>query len=131
MIFGEDGKSEFAVMARSQSVPVKHWECYGANGTSAFTHQVDIDDQRVSNGQLYLTVGALGGDADDLLSATAEVNTNPENGVDQVPCLHIHFDSDALAFSAFKVNDKILLRLEAGVSIDAFDSPAGRLYLVE
>lgn len=130
-IFGEDDKSEFAVMARVQSVQVKHWESYGAEGTKPFTHQVDIDDQRSSNGQFYLTVGALEGDLDDMLSATAEVNTNPENGVDQVPCLHVHFDSDALAFSAFKVNDKIVLRLENGVSMDAFDSPAGRLFLVE
>lgn len=130
-IFGEDDKSEFAVMARGQTVQVKHWESYDADCTKPFSHQVDIDDHRASSGQFYLTVGALEGKVDDMLSVTAEVNANPENGVDQVPCLHIHFDSDALAFSAFKVNDKIVLRLEDGVSMDAFDSPAGRLYLVE
>lgn len=129
-IFGDDGKFEFAVMGRELSVQVKHWEGY-SDTTKPFTHQVDIDDQRNSNGQLYLTVGSLEGHVDDMLSATAEVGTNPENGVDHVPVLHIHFDSDALAFSAFKVNDKIVLRLEEGVSMEQFYTPAGRMYLVD
>lgn len=129
-IFGDDGKFEFAVMGRVQSVQVKHWEGYSDSG-KPFTHQVDVDDHRSSNGQLYLTVGALEGHVDDMLSATAEISTNPENGIDHVPVIHIHFDSDALAFSAFKVNDKIVLRLEEGVTMEQFYSPAGRMYLVD
>lgn len=128
---GDVGKHEFAVMACLKSVHVKHWECYGSNADSAFSHQVDIEDHRASSGQFYLAVGALEGDVDDMLSVTAEVNTNPETGLDQVPCVHVHFDGDAMAFSAFKINDKIVLRLEGGVSLTGFDGPDGRLYLVE
>jgi hypothetical protein len=129
-IFGEDGKFEFAVMGREHSIQVKHWDAYADNALP-FTHQIDIEDQRASHGQLCLAIGSLEGHVDDMLSLTAEVSTNPENGADQVPAVHIHFDSNALAFSAFKVNDKIVLRLEEGVSMEQFDTPAGRLYLVD
>ncbi len=129
-IFGDDGKFEFAVMGREHSIQVKHWDAY-ADSDMPVTHQMDIEDRRASHGQLSLTIGSLEGHVDDMLSVTAEVSTNPENGVDQVPVVHIHFDSNALAFSAFKVNDKIVLRLEAGVSMERFITPDGTLYLVE
>ncbi|MFL1449217.1 hypothetical protein ACI77O_12550 [Pseudomonas tritici] len=127
-IFGEAGKSEFAVMGRVQSVQVKHWNDYGGNSDKAFTHQIDIEDQRISNGQCYFTVGAVEGNVDDLLSASMEVNTDPVNGVDLVPCMHVHFDSDALAFTAFKVNDKIVVRLEHGVTLDQIAGQDANLY---
>jgi len=46
-----------------------------------------------------------------------EVGTNPVNGIDQVPCAHIHFDSDALAFSLYRVGNGIVLRPEVGVTL--------------
>jgi hypothetical protein len=128
---GADGQYEFSVMIRRQSVQVKHCENYEANNTDAFTHQVDIEDRLSINGQINLTLGALEGGLDDMISVTAEVNTNPENGVDQVPCLHVHYNDNELAFSAFKLNDKIALRLEAGVTITEVDSPEGKLYIFE
>jgi hypothetical protein len=100
-----------------KSVPVKYWDDYADRG-SLLTHQIDIEDQRLTSGQAYLTVGALDGKVDDLVSVTAEVNKNPLNGIDNVPCLHVHFDSDALAFSLFKVGDKLVLSPETDVSID-------------
>lgn len=101
------------------SVKVKHWGAYGIEGTTS-THQFDIADQRTRNGQAFITVGAIDGDLDDMLSVTMEVNTNPLNGVDHVACAHVHFDSDALAVSLFKIGNKILIRTETEVSIQPF-----------
>ena len=105
------------------SVKVKYWDAYNVEGTLD-THQIDVADQRSTSGQAFLTVGSLEGDLDDMLSATAEVNTNPLNGVDHVPCLHLHFDGDALAMSFFKIGDKILARPETNVTIEHFSQKA-------
>ncbi|MEA8592292.1 hypothetical protein PZT57_26960 [Pseudomonas aeruginosa] len=113
-----------------KSVPVKHWEGY-EDKQAPLTHQIDIDDQRLSNGQLYLTVGALEGHLDNLLSVTAEVNTNPQNEAEHLPCMHVHFNEDALAFTAFKVYDKILLQPEQGVVLTQVQGPEGPMYIVE
>ncbi|KSQ21629.1 hypothetical protein APB26_32105 [Pseudomonas aeruginosa] len=113
-----------------KSVPVKHWEEY-EDDKAPLTHQIDIDDQRLTNGQLYVTVGSQEGQIDNLLSVTAEVNTSPQNEADKLPCLHVHFNEDALAFTAFKVFDKILLRPEEGVVLTKVHGPQGPMYIVE
>jgi hypothetical protein len=107
------------VTPQETSVKVKHWDAYHVDGT-VDTHQFDIDDQRTINGQAFITVGALEGNLDDMLSVTMEVNANPLNGIDHVPCAHVHFDNDALAVSLFKIGDKILVRPETNVSIESF-----------
>lgn len=98
------------------SINVKHWDAYHVEGT-VDTHQFDIEDQRNTSGQAYITVGALEGDLDDMLSVTMEVNANPI-GIEHVPCAHVHFDGDAIAFSLFKIGGSILLRPERGVEIE-------------
>jgi hypothetical protein len=99
------------------SVQVRHWDCYGGEHETANTHQFDVDDQRKTNGQMYVDVGAIESNLDDMLCLTMEVNTNPLNGVDHVPCVHVSFDGDNLAVSLFKIGNKILLRPETDVSI--------------
>ena len=54
-----------------------------------------------------------------ILDRRRQVGTNPVNGIDQVPCAHIHFDSDALAFSLYRVGNGIVLRPEVGVTLRA------------
>lgn len=103
------------------TVKVKYWDCYNSQFDTVHTHQFDINDQREANGQAYITLGALEGGLDDMLSVTMEVNTNPLNGLDHVPCAHIHFDGDAMAFSLFKIGDKILMRPETNVTIESFN----------
>ena len=102
----------------THSVPVKYWDCYNSEYATANTHQFDVDDQRKTNGQMYMDLGALEGNPDDMMCVTMEINTNPLNGIDHVPCAHVHFDRDALAVSLFKIGDKILVRPEANVSIE-------------
>jgi hypothetical protein len=108
------------------TVAVKYWDCYGSDGVTHNTHQMDVVDQRQSNGQMYIALGVLEGDVDDLMSVTVEVNTNPLNGIDHVPCMHVHFDGDNLALSLFKVGNKILARPETNVTIEHLsDGPVG------
>ena len=103
---------------KTSSVPVKYWDCYNSNEATVNTHQFDVDDQRETNGQMYLDLGSKEGNLDDMMSVTMEVNANPLNGIDHVPCAHVHFDNDALAVSLFKIGNKILVRPETNVSIE-------------
>ncbi|UXH55944.1 hypothetical protein Q1Z72_01410 [Pseudomonas qingdaonensis] len=129
-IHGQPGQWEFAAMHPLESVPVKHWETYEGDEAPAL-HQIDVQDMRATSGQVYVTAGSIDGKTEDMISAVAEINTSPANGVDHVPCLHVSFDTDALAFSAFKVGDRILLRLEEGVSLTRVDTPEGPMYAVD
>lgn len=115
------------------SVKVKYWDCYQySENETVNTHQFDIADHRETNGQAYMTVGALEGDIHrDMLSVTMEVNTNPLNGIDHVPCAHVHFDDDALAVSLFKIGDKILVRPECDVAISRLKGVRDELYWIE
>ena len=98
-------------------VKVKHWNCYSSSVPTSNSHQIDVQDDRKTSGQTVVSVGALEGNPDDMMQAIAEINTNPLNGIDHVPCVHLHFDGDNLAASFFKVGDKILLRLDASVTL--------------
>lgn len=113
-----------------KSVQVKHWDEYG-DEKAPLTHQIDIDDQRLTNGQLCITVGTLEGHMDNHLSVTAEVNTSPQSEAEHLPCMHVHFNENAMAFTAFKVYDKILLRPEEGVVLTQVQGPQGPMYIVE
>lgn len=97
-------------------IPVRHWNAYG-DAHEANNFQSDIDDQRESNGQAFITIGSIDGNLDNMISATAEVNSLPLDKEVDVPCLHVHFGNDAVAFSLFKVSDKIFLRPETDVTI--------------
>ncbi|HBO6962534.1 TPA: hypothetical protein L4936_001140 [Pseudomonas aeruginosa] len=101
-----------------QSVPVKHWAEYDLQlGNGKLTHVIDIDDQRLSSGQFYLTVGAMEGNLDDMISVCAEVGVCEEAGVEGVPSLLVNFDADSQAFRLFKVADKVYLQPELGVTV--------------
>lgn len=99
------------------STEVKHWACYGLDDT-VMTHKMDINDQRESNGQVFIDMGPIDGDIDKIMSVATEINTHP-NGIDQVPCAHVNLPgpNGQLAFSVFLHGDKLLLRMERGVSM--------------
>lgn len=129
--FNQGGEAEAEMPSVTSVVPVKHWGCYNVDGT-VFTHQIDITDVRRTEGQVYVTVGSPEGHLDEeMISATFEINTDPRFGIEQVgsvhvPCVHIHFDGDNLAFSLFKIGEKILLRPETDVKIEHFTHRTGR-----
>lgn len=125
-----------AEASTKSSVPVKYWDCYHSEYATANTHQFDVDDQRKTHGQMYVDIGALEGHVDDMLGITMEINTNPLNGIDHVPCAHVHFDGSNLAVSLFKIGDKILVRPETDVRITAvrekaFDKWPEQMFWIE
>lgn len=102
---------------KASIVPVKDWDAYSLVDVSPNTHAFEIDDRRAIKGQAFVTISTIDGSLDDMLSVTMEVNSNPLNEDDKVPCAHVHFDDNQVAFSLFKVGDRILMRPENGVEI--------------
>lgn len=117
-------------------VPVAYWDSqvYGnamSEPDNGKPFQIEIVDQRESNGQLFVDVTSREGNIDDLLSAAFEINRLPGSRSD-VQCLHLHFDGDNLAASFFKQGDKYIVRPEAGVSIRDTVLPNGeRAWILE
>lgn len=117
----------------AKHVPVKHWLRYQQPDVDVpLQHGIAITDRRAENGQVYLDICALEGDLDEMICAVGEVNGNPlvdgVEGMDQpVPCLHVNFDEDNLAFSVFRVRDRMLIRPEADMKVtsESLDSPTG------
>lgn len=112
----------------SQSaVPVAYWDsaAYGnetAGASKAFV--MSIDDQRDSNGQMYVDIASEDGDPDNVLSLTLEINRLPESDTD-TQCVHLHFNSDQLCCSIFKQGDAYIIRPETDVDIDSCRLPHG------
>lgn len=102
------------------SVKVKHWECYSTEGETRLTHQIDIKDQRESNGQVYIDVGTLEGDPDEMISVIVEVNTDPLTGLEHLPSIRVNFDGDNGAFNLYKIADDLLLVPESRVKVESF-----------
>ena len=96
--------------------PVKYWDHYHS-ASEEFSHQLEIDDKSSVHGQLFLTLQAINGGYDDILPVTLEINSNPLDETQNIPCAHVHFNDDSLAVSLFKVGDKILMRPETDVTI--------------
>lgn len=92
-------------------VPVKYWDAYAEEGT-VMTHQLELVDSRKDSGQLYAAIKDAVDSYDAQLSVTLEVNTNPLDGTQQLPCMHVHFNEDAVACSLFKIGTKVLLRTD-------------------
>lgn len=107
------------------SIPVAHWDDYHykSNRPVDKTFTFDIDDQRESHGQVFFDVGVLEGNLDEVICVTAEVNTNPLTGIEDVPCIHVAFDGSNMALHLYKVNGKIILTPETGVRVRPFTGP--------
>jgi len=106
-------------MHESPSVPVKHWDTYG-DINRAMSHQCEIEDRRKAAGQLFIDLSAIEAGDDAHLGVLFEVNTNPLDAEENVPCAHVHFNDDALAVSLFKIGKHILMRPENQVGIERF-----------
>lgn len=123
ILFNPDAMpAELAIAVNSKSsVPVSHWDNYKVKPLAEHDFMIDVDDQRATKGQMFIDIGAKEGQLDDLFAVTLEVNRLlSKSGADDnpcVPCVHIHFDSDNMAGSLFKVADKIIFRPETDVFI--------------
>ncbi len=117
-------------VATPVSVPVAYWDStrYNPDGgiVPTATFQIDIEDQRESDGHVYVTVGTVEGDVDDMLSCAVEVARLPGGAVD-LPCVRLNFDGHAHAAAFFKVGEEIIVRPESGVTIRNTMLPNGEI----
>lgn len=105
----EDAIEEFVVLSyylKYQDTPPER----------LLNYEMEITDKRESDGQLNVDVSAIGGNFDDMLSTTFEINKLP--GTESVTqCMHLYFDGENVAVSFFKQGDKYIIRPEINVSI--------------
>lgn len=115
----------------ASEVQASHWNAkdYGGEEPDGEQYVMRLDDQRTSNGQLYIDL--LEADLDDLdealkMAAIVEVS-NLTGSRTHVPCLHVQFGpSGNLAASLFySESGKILMRLETGVTLRSTALPDG------
>lgn len=105
-------------VSQQSSVEVVGWDSsrYGGSKPLGETFEMDINDQRVTNGQFYVDVAPTSGHTDDIMGIVVEINQLP-GSESHCQCAHLHFDGDNLAMSIFKEGNKYILRPETGVSI--------------
>jgi hypothetical protein len=99
-------------------VPVQVWEAYeGIEHTAKPNmHTLEIIDTRQSSGQARLILAPqAGGDA--LLDVLLEVQPNPFNPTALIPAALVHVDMDDPVLSILKLEDKLVIRPNTGVTI--------------
>ena len=108
-------------------VEVFNWDSadkYGGHQKATWAYEAEVVDQRRINGQLYVSVAASGGQTDDAMHASFEINSLELNR-SYTQCMHVHFDSDNLAFSLFKRGDQYIVRPENQVQLKPTTLPDG------
>jgi hypothetical protein len=115
-------------------IQVVHWDATrygreGFEGDGSTPFVLGAWDRREASGQFSVTMAPAEGDVDDILYALFEVNRLP-GSKDDTQCVHIHFDSENLAFSVFKQCNKIILRPENGVTVLNTTLPSGETALI-
>lgn len=130
-----------ATLAEAANPPFTHWsaETYTrVSGLEAHQNQqfvLNIQDQRVANGQVYLDFDrlqkTLPDGENDRLTIMLEVN-DFDQAKTPTQCVHVHFqDGDSLAFSIFKNDQGLVLRPETCVELKAIQLHNGdHAYLV-
>lgn len=122
-----------AYPGKLDAIPVKYWNSTYYHGD--VPHKEDftmaIDDQRLSNGQMYVDIASADGNLDNILSLSLEVNRL--DGIDaDMQCAHLHFDGENVAMSIFKKGDAYILRQETDVTIRPYTLPSGEaVYIME
>lgn len=120
--YAHEGEEQLKALmqASEEEFIVKSYKLSYPDGMEAiedsFDYVMEIIDQRKSNGQVLLDVGAVEGDMDDLLSTTFEINKIPGTEI-TTQCMHLNFNGDAPAVSIFKKGDSYIIRPEQGVTI--------------
>lgn len=120
--YAHEGEKQLKVLMQNSAEEfiVKSYTLKYPEGMGAVANQYDylmeVTDQRNTNGQLFVDLGAVEGEVDDSLSATFEVNKIPGTET-STQCLHLCFNGDAPAVSMFKKGDSYIIRPEHGVTI--------------
>lgn len=108
-----------AYPGKTDAVKVHHWgsERYAGQFPDGEPFEMELTDRRRAEGILWADLVPASGHLDAGLYAQFEVNRLPGESAD-VPCVHLHFDTDNLAASIFKKgSDRYVLRPETGVTV--------------
>lgn len=104
--------------APSDIVTVFNWngQHYAGDHSNCPAFLMEINDQRQSNGQLYVDIASADGSTEDVMSLIVEISSLPGSS-SAVQTAHVAFDADNMAFSLFKQGDSYILRPEVGVAL--------------
>ncbi len=106
-----------ARIGKTDIATVYSWDSdhYGEALPNCEKFLMSVIDQRRSCGRMFIDIGP-DEDMFDVMSLSLEINRLPETS-QALQCVHVHFDSDNLAFSLFKQGNKYVVRPEVGVTI--------------
>lgn len=131
------GLAQRLMEAKRDVAPVTYWDSRQYNCDSGLpaktAYLMEVEDQRETSGQLRVVLAAEDGSDKDQIDAFFEINRlNHIEAADDLPCAHLAFDADNMAFSVFKQGDRFILRPENGVTIErgALDS-GEKVWIVE
>lgn len=132
--------SQAASAEQKKSIPAARWDAYNGDTQPIMTHAISVDDQRRSNGQIYIDIqpaNQVGDETDISPSVTVEIQKlsdmlraegltsliDEEKDID-VPVFHLHLDNSDLAASFFheplsEGRSRFLMRLETGMEIES------------
>ncbi|MBZ0291749.1 MAG: hypothetical protein K8L99_04195 [Anaerolineae bacterium] len=131
------GLAERLMKSKQDVAPVAYCDSERYNRDSGLPaktpYLMEVEDQRTTSGQLRVALAAEDGGDSDQLDAFFEVGRlNHGEADDDLPCMHLAFDADNLAFSAFKQGDRFILRPENGVTIEKVALDSGeKVWIVE
>lgn len=131
------GLAQRLMKAKWDVAPVIYWDSRQYNSDSGLpaktAYLMEVEDKRETSGQLRVVLDAEEGSDKDQLEISVEVNRlSHSEDSDDLPCAHLAFDADNMAFSVFKQGDRFILRPENGVTIErgALDS-GEKVWIVE
>lgn len=102
-----EGNGEFIVL--------DYQLAYVSDPADDFQYEMEVTDQRESNGQLFVDIGAVEG-IDDILAATFEIDKLPGTEI-STQAMSLNFDMDVPAAKFFKKGDCYIIRTEHNVTI--------------
>ena len=120
----EAGDKLVAIPEPVSTIDVAHFGLYGQpeiDEPLRMTHRMDISDQRVSNGQVYVDIGLAEGDLDEVICTIHEINADPLNGLNQVACVHLSPMDTDYCISIFLMADNMVMRLDDSVALEPVD----------
>lgn len=107
---------------------VRHWN-HAELPHDIPVFQMDVSDERLRTGQLFVDLGPENGNVDDCLHVSIEVTTIPDGTHTQA--VHIALDNGDNVISLFKQADKLILEPNGRLILDEIEhDQARRAYLL-
>jgi hypothetical protein len=116
--YAEGGVAEMNMLkieGNGEFIVLDYQIAYVSDPADDFQYEMEVTDQRESNGQLFVDIGAVEG-IDDILAATFEIDKLPGTEI-STQAMSLNFDMDVPAAKFFKKGDSYIIRPEHNVTI--------------